>query len=522
MKPRGIITIAVLSCAIVSGGWLVQRGLVYGRTSSATASAPIDGARLYQQVLERVEQAYVDTNAIQNIYRKTVDGLLLELGDPHTSYLTDDRLNKLNETTTGQYAGVGIEMDLRDGWITVVRPLPGSPAEAAGIRTADKVVEINGKSTHRWTREEAAKAMRGVPGTTVKIGVERIGTTGTIPFTLTRRNVHLSSVPHALTLRNGVGYVDLVTFSDSAARELRSRIDSLRRSGVSKLILDLRGDPGGLLEQGVGVSELFLDPKESIVSMRGRTADVTRTYADSQPQPWPDLVLAVLVDSNSASASEIVAGALQDHDRAVLIGSPTYGKGSAQTVFPVDGGALKLTIAKWFTPSGRSIDKKRSIEATDSVAAAKLSYRTDDGRRMNGGGGIRPDIIVNDSAYAALGMQLSRAVGLKANDFRDVLTTYALSLKASGAIRQSGFVVTPEMRSEVLRRLAARGVVIDSATARATTPVIDRLLAPQIERYVFGTDAEFRRILADDKTVQKAIDVLGAAKDQKDAISKAR
>src|SRR3982751_4802886 len=124
MKPRGIVTIAVLSCAIVSGGWLVQRGLLSGRTLGAAGRAPVDGARLYQQVLERVEQAYVDTSAIQNIYRKSVDGLLLELGDPHTSYLTDDRLARLNETTTGQYAGVGIEMDLRDGWITVVRPLP--------------------------------------------------------------------------------------------------------------------------------------------------------------------------------------------------------------------------------------------------------------------------------------------------------------------------------------------------------------------------------------------------------------
>jgi carboxyl-terminal processing protease len=520
MKPRGIVTIAVLSCAIVSGGWLVQRGLVTGHAVAAPST--VDGPHLYQQVLERVEQAYVDTNAIQNIYRKTVDGLLLELGDPHTSYLTDDRLAKLNETTTGQYAGVGIEMDLRDGWITVVRPLPGSPAEAAGIKTADKVVEINGTSTHKWTREEAAKAMRGVPGTTVKIGVERIGTPGTIPFTLTRRSVHLASVPHALTLRDGVGYVDLVTFSDSAARELRGRIDSLRRSGVNKLILDLRGDPGGLLEQGVGVSELFLDPSQQIVSMRGRTAEVTRSYADEQPQVWPNLMLAVLVDSNSASASEIVAGALQDHDRAVLIGSPTYGKGSAQQVFPVEGGGLKLTIAKWFTPSGRSIDRKRSIEATDSAAAAKLSYRTDAGRAMNGGGGIKPDIVVSDSAYAALGLELSRAVGMKANDFRDVLTTYALSLRASGAVKQSGFTVTADMRAEFLRRLAARGVLIDSTTARAAAPVIDRLLAPQIERYVFGTEAEFRRVLADDKTVQKAIDVLAGAKDQKDAISKAR
>ena len=524
MKARAIVAIAVLSCAIVSGGWLVQRGLI--STGHAVASKKVDGSRLFSQVLERVEQEYVDSVAAQDVYRRAVDGLMLELGDPHSAYLTNDRLNRLNETTSGQYAGVGLEIDVREGWITVVRPLPDSPAEEAGIRTGDRIVEINEKSTYRWTVEEARKGLRGDPGTPIFLNVERFGTSARIPFRMTRRRIHVRPVQHALLLRDGIGYVDLLAFSDSAAPELRRQIDSLRGAGMTRLIFDLRGDPGGLLDQGVAVAELFLDPGKSIVSMRGRTPEVTRDFSDRQPQPWPDLMLGVLVDSGSASASEIVAGALQDHDRAVLIGTTTYGKGSAQTVYSVQGGGLKLTIAKWFTPSGRSITRSHgpaiSADSAKKLDAKLPKYRTDAGREVNGNGGIRPDIVVTDSAASAAAVALTRAVGTHANDFRDVVTSFAMSFKASGAIRQSGFAVTPEMRAEFLRRLAERKVVIDPATARMAGPVLDRLLALQIERYVFGNDAEFRRTLRDDPVVQRAIEVLSSARDQKQAIQGVR
>ncbi|HET9424735.1 MAG TPA: S41 family peptidase [Gemmatimonadaceae bacterium] len=520
MKARAIVTVAVLSCAIVSGGWLVQRGLI--STGHTAMSARVDGARLFEQVLERVQQEYVDSSAAQDVYRRAVDGLMLELGDPHSGYLTSDRLNRLNETTSGQYAGVGLEIDVRDGWITVVRPIPSSPAEEAGLRTGDRVVEINGKPTYRWTREEAQKGLRGEAGTPITLAVERFGAASRIPFRLTRRRIHIRPVQHSLMLRDGVGYVDLVAFSDSAAPELRRQIDSLRRQGMSRLILDLRNDPGGLLDQGVAVAELFLDPGQEIVSMRGRTPEVTRDYADRQPQPWPDLMLSVLVDSNSASASEIVAGALQDHDRAVLLGTTTYGKGSAQTVYSVEGGGLKLTIARWFTPSGRSITRPHgpavNADSMKKLEARAPKFRTAAGRAVNGNGGIRPDIVITDSAASVAAITLTRAVGTKANDFRDVVTSYAMSFKSSGAIRESGFAVTPEMRGELLRRLAERKVVIDSATARAASAVLDRILALQIERYVFGNDAEFRRSLRDDQVVQRAVSLLASAKSQKEAI----
>ena len=524
MKARAIAAIAVLTCAIVSGGWLVQRGL--GSNGLPSASRKVDGPRLFSQVLERVEQMYVDSTAVKDIYRRTVDGLLLELGDPHTAYLTQDRLARLNETTTGQYAGVGIEIDVREGWITVVRPLPGTPAEAAGMRTGDRVVEVNGKPTHGWTVEEARKALRGEPATPVSLSVDRFGTSAKIPFNLIRQRIHIKAVQHAVMLRDGVGYVDLIAFSDSAAPELRRKVDSLRNAGMTKVILDLRGDPGGLLDQGVAVSDLFLNPGQEIVSMRGRSAAVTREYSDQQPQPWPDLVVAVLVDSLSASASEIVAGALQDHDRAVVIGTTTYGKGSAQSVFDVEGGGLKLTIARWFTPSGRSINRQRltgvSADSLKKLAEQAPKFRTDAGREVNGNGGIRPDIVIADTAAALAGLSLSRAIGAKVNEFRDVLTSYALSLRASGTITSRDFIFTPQMRAEVIRRLAEKKVMIDSATSRVAGGLLDRLVSAQIARYVFGTDTEFRRQLESDRVVKRAFEVLVKSGTQKEALDAAR
>ena len=523
MQTRGIVAAAVLSCAIVSGGWLVQRGLV---TTTHGATPTLDGGRLFEQVMSRVRDNYVDSTAGADVYRKAVDGLMLELGDPHSAYLTTDRLAKLNETTSGKYAGVGLQIDIRDGWITVVTPLPDSPAEEVGIRTGDRVIEIDAKSTHRWTSEEAQKALRGQPGTPVTLTIERFGMTAHIPFRVIRRQIHIRSVPHALLLRDGVGYVDLRVFSDSAAPELRKEIDSLRGVGMKSLLLDLRGDPGGLLDQGVGVSELFLDPGQDIVSMRGRTPSVTRDFRDRAPQPWPDLVLGVLVDSMSASASEIVAGALQDHDRAVLIGTPTYGKGSAQTVFEVPGGGLKLTIARWFTPSGRSINRSHVDVAVDpDFLKSKLPqprFKTDAGRAVVGGGGIRPDVIMIDSAGGVAALAITRAVGAHARDFLDVLTGYALSLKGTGTITDADFAVTPAMRQELIRRLAERKISLDSTTARTTSKLLDRLLVVQIERYLFGTRAEFDRALRDDPMVQRGIEILGKSKTQREAVEKAK
>ncbi len=367
MNSKGVFAIAVLACVLVSGGWFLDRGL----PTPTRPAASVDGRHLYEQVLSRIEARYVDSIPPDSLYQRTVDGVIRELHDPHSLFLPPDRLAALNETTSGRYAGIGVQIDIRDDWITVVAPLPGGPAADAGMQTGDRIVEIEGKETYRWTPDEGQKALRGESGTTVHVAVARPGVAARIPFSLVRREIQTHAVQHAMLLQPGIGYASLVTFSDQSATELRHAIDSLRLAGMRALILDLRGDPGGLLDQGVAVADLFLNRGDTIVSLRGQDPDENRAYPDGSAQLWPTLALAVLVDSNSASASEMVAARYRDHDRALVLGGRTYGKGSAQNVFSVEGGGgVKLTVARWYTPLGRSIDRMGDTTAVSGSGGA--------------------------------------------------------------------------------------------------------------------------------------------------------
>ena len=516
-RSRAVFAGAVLSCALVSGGWFVERGFM--RTDPPSPN----GARLFDQVYARVARDYVDTLPDSTLYIDAAAGLVEELDDPHSSYLSPKLLATLSERTSGRYAGVGAQIDVRDGWITIVAPLPGGPAEAAGIRTGDRIIEVNGEPMHGVSVEAAQKALRGNPGSVVRVSIERPGVATPVKFALTRREIHVQSVQHATLLDRDIGYVALTIFSEESAFDLRHAIDSLRAAGMKTLIFDLRGDPGGLLDQGVGVADLFLDPGQRIVSMRGRTADANRWFSDRTPQAWPEMPVAVLVDTNSASAAEIVAGALQDHDRAVLIGSATYGKGSAQNVFPVGrGAAVKLTTARWFTPSGRSIDRHRlnSDTATDTTGS-RPRFKTDAGRVVLGGGGISPDVRLAAAAPTAPDTALEGALGKQIPQFKDALTDYALSLKASGTIKSPDFAVTPAMRAELLRRLRTRGVQLDSAVFERATPSVDRVLGYEVARYVFGQGAEFARRLHDDAQIARAVQLVRGATSPRDLLSRA-
>ncbi|HKW09435.1 MAG TPA: S41 family peptidase [Gemmatimonadaceae bacterium] len=516
MRSRAVIVAAVFAAALVSGGWLMQAG--YDRSGLSSSSR----ARLFDEVLAHVENFYVDTVAEDDLYRKAVDGMLRELHDPHSVFLPPDRLAKLTESTSGRYAGVGIQMDVRDGWITVVTPLPGTPAQRAGVLTGDRVVDIDGHSTHAWTSDEAIKALRGSPGSNVRILVERPGNASRLPFTLTREEIHFHSVQHAIMLRDSIGYVDLTIFSENSQQELRTAIDSLRTNGMRALVLDLRGDPGGLLDQGVGVADLFLDPGQKIVSMRGRRLESDHEFIDRFPQAWPELPLVVLVDSGSASASEIVAGALQDHDRALIVGSTSYGKGSAQSLFPIsDSSALKLTTALWYTPSGRSINKAHANDGDDGdqdalrqlgADAPRPTFKTDAGRTVFGGGGITPDVPVNDSIADAQLESLQLSLGKHAGDFGDALTDYALALRARGVVASPSFAITPAMRNEFYNRVQAKKINLPRPVFDADSSLIDRLLADQIARYVFGPDTEFDRIVHRDRDITAALDLLDKAR----------
>jgi len=524
MRSRGIVAAAVLSSALVSGGWLIER--------EGAVRAPLganEGARLFDEVLTHVRRDYVDTLADSLLYRKAMAGAISELHDPHSLFLDPKRLSRLDESTSGHYAGVGIQMDVRDSGITVVATLHGTPAEQAGIVSGDRIVEIDGKSSRGLTAEEALKTLRGPAGSSVNVVVERPGVTAPLPFTLTRRDIMVNPVQHALLMPDGVGYVDLTVFSSDAATDLGHAIDSLRSVGARSLVLDLRGNPGGLLDQGIGVADLFLDSGQPIVSTKGRVADENRAFADRAPQRWGNMPLVVLTDSGTASASEIVAGALQDHDRALVVGTATYGKGSAQRVFRIRDGAVKLTTALWYTPSGRSINRPRDTDASDddeppvlADSTKRPAFKTDAGRTVLGGGGILPDVLVPSQVTSKQEKALQEALGAKVSKFRDAMVDYAIALKASHAVTSQDFAVTPEMRDELYRRMQARGINVERAVYDSAQTLVNRALGGQITRFVFGTQAEYARTLREDANLAKARELLRGATTPSDLIQRAK
>ena len=519
MRSRAVLAVAVLSGALVSGGWLMQMGF------SGRAPHVYERARLFDEVMEHVARNYVDRMPREELYERATRGVLRELHDPYSAFLTSERLARLTESTTGRYHGIGVELDVRDGWVTVVTPLPGTPAEQAGVQTGDRIVAIDGAPTRGWEPEEALRALRGAAGSAVDVVVERDGIAEPVPFRLTRREIRFHPVQQALMLRDGVGYVSLVAFSEESAAALRQAVDSLRRVGARSLVIDVRGNPGGLLEQGVAVTDLFLDEGLKILEMRGRTRDASRTFVDRAPQPYPELPVAVLVDSTSASAAEIFAGALQDQDRAVLVGSATYGKGSAQSVFQLEGGrALKLTTALWYTPVGRSINRPLTAAAADSepdeaADTVRETFRTIGGRVVQGGGGIVPDLIVPRAVATPEDIAFQQALGTRVPEFRDAVNEYVRTLR--GSIRSADFVVTPEMRAALYQRMQRRGVDVDRAVFDAASSLVDRVLGVEIARYVLGGDAEFRRSVREDATIQAALDLMASSESQAGLLERA-
>jgi carboxyl-terminal processing protease len=523
MKNRSIAAAAVLSSALITGGWLMERG------SRAPAHDLASRVHLFDEVLQHLKREYVDTLPDSVLYRHAIDGALRELHDPHTVFLDPRRLTRLDESTSGHYAGVGIQMDVRDSGVTIMGTLPGSPAEQAGLTIGDHILMIEGKSTRGLTADEALKSLRGAAGTTVHLLVERSGIAERMPFTLVRRMIEVNPAQHALLLRDSVAYVRLTVFSAAAAAELTHAIDSLRGAGARSLVLDLRGDPGGLLGQGIDVADLFLDPNQAIVSTRGRSAEETHAFADRAPQRWADMPIVVLTDSSSASASEIVAGALQDHDRALIVGTATYGKGSAQRVFRIDNHGLKMTTALWYTPNGRSINRVRVPVTDDSddppprsdSAPPRPKFKTDAGRTVLGGGGIVPDVLVPNRISSTADRALQRALGAKVPRFRDMIVEYALSLKASHAVRDPDFTVTPAMRDELYARMQSRGLTVSRAVYDSSAAIVTRALGAQLSRYVFGAQAEFLRGLHEDPALARAEALLHGAHTPKELLARA-
>ncbi|MGI8618852.1 MAG: S41 family peptidase [Gemmatimonadaceae bacterium] len=516
----GLVAVVFL-IAIVAGGWLVQRG---ARGGPPTA---YEAARLYDNVRSHIARDYVDSIGEDRLYRMSVSGLLYELGDPYTRFLSNERVDRLSETTSGNYVGVGLQVDIRDGWIIVIAPLPGSPAERAGLQTGDRILEINGKSTFNWTSEEASRALRGPVGSPVTVVVDRVNFEQPLTLRFTRGRVHQNAVRRSAMLAPGVGYIDLKVFTDSTADEVERAIRDLTAAGMKTLILDLRVNPGGLLDQGVRVADLFLDRGDPIVRIRGRTPDTNRDFVDSAAQAWPQLPLVVLVDGRSASAAEIVAGALQDHGRAAIIGQPTCGKSSAQVLFPMVAertGAVKLTTARWYTPLGRSIAQPSSRYTPgldEEIERKRARFRSRSGRTILGGGGIVPDALAGDTVQAAEAAELLHELGPDVRRFRDAVTDQALATKRAGNGIAAGFVVTQPMLDDLWNRMRARGIDVPKVVYDDASAYVSRILAYEMARYVLGPEAEFQRRAADDAVISAALSAISGARGARDVVQRA-
>jgi carboxyl-terminal processing protease len=363
-------------------------------------------------------------------------------------------------------------------------------------------VELDGRSMQGWTVAEARNALRGPLGTSVKIVVER-GQGTRIPVTLERADIRVSAVARPTVLAGGVGYLAVTNFSDSTEVELTATLDSLRRAGARALILDLRGNPGGLLSQGVSVS------------------DSNASYLDETAERYGAMPVVVLVNGNTASAAEIVAGALQDHDRALVMGRVTYGKGSAQAVYPLDNGAaLMLTHARWYTPLGRSLEVARpgEIPLVD-VDTARPVFRTASGRAVLGGGGIVPDLIAGDSAPDPAERRFFAQLGADVPRWREALTAQARALVREGAIRDTAFTMRPEWRLRVRGQLDRMGLHVTRSTFAEVSELIDRSLGAEIARQAFGIPFALRRQVRTDPVVQRAAELLRRARNPADVFA---
>ena len=408
---------------ILGVGIVMGFGLSVGRTVQAQREierpvtpvkdrpVPWQDARLLAEVLEHVRKEYVETISDEELIEAAIRGMIADL-DAHSAFLDPQEFDEIRISTTGEYSGVGIEVALQDGVVKVVNPIEGTPAQKAGVLAGDTIIAVDDVPVSVENLNDTIDRMRGKPGTPVKISVARADNSDPLEFTLARAAVQVHSVREEL-LEGGVGYVRISHFSETTTPDLEHSLHNLKKQNgapLAGLVLDLRNNPGGVLEAAVGVSDVFLNDG-IIVTANGRASDA-RFEMDARPGDALDgAPIVVLVNGGSASASEIVAGALQDHHRATLLGRQTYGKGSVQTVMPLsDGHAIKLTTSKYFTPSGASIHEK----------------------------GIKPDVVVDEKQVAAAGGSDSpSAYGVLKDDYELKLALRQLQHKEAGTVRQS-------------------------------------------------------------------------------------
>ena len=513
-EQRGLIlVVVVLVLSAVLGG-------VYGPPMKATSSSADDyqtAVRNFTRVLDVVQSNYaqpVDTD--KAIYQGAIPGMLRML-DPHSNFFDVRQFALLREDQRGKYYGVGMVVAPRENHTVVITPYVGSPAYKAGIRPGDVIVRVDEKSTDGLSTSEVADLLKGPKGTVVRITISREGYDEPLQFTITRDEIPRHSVDSSFLLRPGIGYVRLSSFNETTDRELADALKQLNAPRLEGLILDMRGNPGGLLNEAVAVGDMFLEKNQLIVSHHGRSSPERRYYAIRGNQ-GASVPLVILINGNSASATEIVAGAVQDHDRGLIVGEQSFGKGLVQTVRELsENTGLALTTARYYTPSGRLIQRDYK-----SVSLYEYHYNrkgpehpteiklTDSGRQVTGGGGITPDIVVATPKYTHFQETLLR---------NDVLFAYEAGV---GGFTRYYLGTKPEITKqfeadagvmeEFRKYLRKKNVRYTEPEIAENLAWIQRKIKQEVFLSTFGLQESFKVQLEADPQVQKAVEAVPQAR----------
>ena len=493
----------------------VLGGLFGGQVRATTkGEEDVDNSlKLFSNLLGLVEENYATEVDSDKAVYGAIDGMLRTL-DPHSKFFDPKAFSSLREDQRGKYYGLGITVTTRFGKVTVVSPpFLGSPAEKVGLRVGDVISHVNGEPTQGMDLNEVVSKLKGPRGTSVKIRVVRPGTEEAIEMSVIRDEIAKFTISNAFMLRQRVGYIKLDSFAETTGAELRDALRKLDYKNLDGLVFDLRNNPGGLLQEAIEVCETFLDKGQMIVETRGRTKGSNKPYASQKLNAENHFPLVVLINAQSASASEIVAGAIQDHDRGLIVGQTSFGKGLVQSVYPLSKNAgLALTTQKWYTPSGRLIQRDYSqISQFDyynhrETTPAKHDdiKHSDIGRLVYGGGGITPDYLVEEP---------------KSNSFQTLMVsrfafyTFVRDFLAKHPPIESSFQVSDALLGEFKQHLTKRGIQFSEKDFQDNKDYLKRLIRYEVVYNRFGVSEAARVLLEGDPQVLKAIDLIPEARD---------
>jgi len=516
MKPQRRGALLVLGVLVVSA---VLGGL-YGppvRATAAGASDVEDSVKSFTRVLSVVQRNYaipVDTD--RTLYGGAIPAML-RLLDPHSNFFDPRQYALLREDQRGRYYGVGMTVGPQEDYTVVLAPMPGSPAAKAGIRPRDVIATVDGKSAQGLTTSEVADMLKGPKGTVVRIGMLREGFADPIIFTVTRDEIPKRTLDVAFEIRPGIGYIQLGSsgFNEDSDSEVAAALRQLDAHNLDGLILDLRDNPGGLLNEAVSISDMFLDRNQLIVSHRGRTSS-ERRYSAVRGNRGLQVPLVVLVNGGSASASEIVSGAIQDHDRGLVVGEQTFGKGLVQTVSALSQGTgLALTTARYYTPSGRLIQRDyKDVSLYDYLYNHKDTQPTevkftDGGRQVFGGGGITPDVLVSQSKPNAFQQLLLRRVLFY--PYRYSVGSFTTYFMATNPTITKDFVVDAAVLNQFRRALEKENIPYTEPDIAANLDWISRQIKKEVFLSAFGIPEGRQVELETDLQVLKAIESMPQA-----------